>query len=100
MQELPVEPITLALVGRAAADLKLQVREIVLRFGVAEVRINAGTGELCDRLIQGFPGFENPAGHPLRDPAFACVHSGRENHDTPAPWMSGLGYLIELNRRM
>jgi hypothetical protein len=29
-------------------------REIVLRFGMAEVRINAGTGELCGRLLEAF----------------------------------------------
>jgi hypothetical protein len=42
-------------------------RQIVLRFGMAEVRINAGTGELCDRLTQGVPGFESPAGQSLRN---------------------------------
>ena len=29
-------------------------RQIVLRFSMAEVRINAGTNELCDRLIEAF----------------------------------------------
>jgi hypothetical protein len=29
-------------------------RQIALRFGMAEVRINAGSSELCDRLIEAF----------------------------------------------
>ena len=29
-------------------------RQIALRFGMAEVRTNPGTGELCDRLIEAF----------------------------------------------
>jgi hypothetical protein len=38
--------------------IKRQDRQIVLRFGMAEARINAGTGELCDRLTQGVPGLK------------------------------------------
>ena len=34
--------------------IKRQDRQILLRFGMAEVRINAGTNELCDRLIEAF----------------------------------------------
>ena len=29
-------------------------RQIALRFSMAEVRINAGTNELCDKLIEAF----------------------------------------------
>ena len=34
--------------------IKRQDRQILLRFGMAEVRTNPGTGELCDRLIEAF----------------------------------------------
>ena len=34
--------------------IKRQDREIVLRFSVAEVRIIAGSNELCDKLIEAF----------------------------------------------
>ena len=47
--------------------IKRQDRQILLRFGMAEARINAGTNELCDRLTQGVPGFEGPAGQSLRN---------------------------------
>jgi len=47
--------------------IKRSDRQIVRRFGVAEVRIGASTNELSDRITQGFPGFESPADQSLRN---------------------------------
>jgi hypothetical protein len=50
------------LVDRARAFGNAGSWQILPRFGMAEVRISAGSRELCDRLTQGFPQFESPAG--------------------------------------
>jgi hypothetical protein len=53
-------------------------RQIVLRFGMAELRISPSTNELCDRLTQGFPGFESPEDQSLRNVAFALLDQAFE----------------------